>query len=79
MTEAADPPTFDEPAAADDAPDEPTAANEMVEIIKTVAYALLIALFLRVLFFQPFTIPSESMAPNLLKGDYIIVTKFAYG
>ena len=78
MTEAADPPTFDEPAAAD-APDEPTAANELVEIVKTVAYALLIALFLRVLFFQPFTIPSESMAPNLLKGDYIIVTKFAYG
>ncbi|MDB5429638.1 MAG: signal peptidase [Caulobacter sp.] len=79
MTEAADAPTFDEPASLDEGPDQPTAANEFVEIVKTVAYALLIALFLRILFFQPFTIPSESMAPNLLKGDYIIVTKFAYG
>jgi signal peptidase I len=44
-----------------------------------VVYALLIALFLRVLFFQPFTIPSESMEPALLRGDYIIVTKWSYG
>jgi signal peptidase I len=55
------------------------AVNEIVEIIKTVVYALLIALFLRVLFFQPFTIPSASMEPNLLEGDYIIVSKFSYG
>src|SRR5215211_1651192 len=55
------------------------AANEFVEIIKTVVYALLIALFLRVLFFQPFTIPSASMEPNLYEGDYIIVSKYAYG
>jgi len=38
-----------------------------------------IALVLRVLLFQPFTIPSASMVPNLLKGDYIIVSKFSYG
>ena len=55
------------------------AVNETVEIIKTVAYALLIALVLRVLLFQPFTIPSASMEPNLFEGDYIIVSKFAYG
>jgi signal peptidase I len=55
------------------------AANEVVEIIKTVVYALLIALFLRVIFFQPFTIPSASMEPNLYEGDYIIVSKFTYG
>jgi len=54
-------------------------ANEIVEIIKTVIYALLIALFLRVIFFQPFTIPSASMEPNLYEGDYIIVSKFTYG
>jgi signal peptidase I len=54
-------------------------ANEVVEIIKTVVYALLIALFLRVLFFQPFTIPSASMEPNLHEGDYIVVSKFSYG
>ena len=31
------------------------------------------------LFFQPFTIPSASMEPNLYEGDYIIVSKFSYG
>jgi len=61
------------------APEKSGAMNEFVEIVKTVAYALLIALFLRVLFFQPFTIPSASMEPTLLEGDYIIVSKFSYG
>jgi signal peptidase I len=55
------------------------ALNEFVEIVKTVVYALLIALFLRVLLFQPFTIPSASMEPTLLEGDYIIVSKYSYG
>ena len=56
-----------------------TPVNEMIEIGKTVLYALLIALVIRVLLFQPFTIPSASMEPNLLQGDYIIVSKYAYG
>ena len=55
------------------------AAHELIELFKTVFYALLIAFLLRVILFQPFTIPSESMEPTLLKGDYIIVSKFAYG
>lgn len=55
------------------------AVAETIEVIKTVVYALLIALFLRVIFFQPFTIPSASMEPNLYEGDYIIVSKFSYG
>src|SRR6201986_691155 len=54
------------------------ATNEMVEVGKTVFSALLIALVLRVLLFQPFTIPSASMEPTLLEGDYIIVSKYAY-
>jgi signal peptidase I len=58
---------------------ENAALAEIIEIVKTVAYALMIALFLRVIFFQPFTIPSASMEPNLLEGDYLIVTKFSYG
>ena len=66
-------------AKTSDAPDKSGAMNEFVEIVKTVAYALLIALFLRVLFFQPFTIPSASMEPTLLEGDYIIVSKYSYG
>ena len=55
------------------------AGHEAFELTKTIVFALLIALFLRVIFFQPFTIPSASMEPNLLKGDYIIVSKFSYG
>lgn len=53
--------------------------NEFVEIIKTVAFALLIALVLRIVLFQPFTIPSASMEPNLYEGDYIVVSKWTYG
>ena len=78
-TDAANPPA--DSAAADAAP--PTKAQaakgELIEIGKTVGYALLIALAIRIFLFQPFTIPSASMEPNLLAGDYIIVSKFAYG
>jgi len=60
-------------------PEKSGAVNEIVEIFKTIFWALLIALVLRVIFFQPFTIPSASMEPNLYEGDYIIVSKFSYG
>ncbi len=56
-----------------------SAVHETVEVIKTVFFALLIAFVLRVLLFQPFTIPSASMEPNLLEGDYIVVSKWSYG
>src|ERR1700710_1502956 len=59
-------------------PQKSGAMSELVEIVKTVVYALAIALFIRVLFFQPYTIPSASMEPNLYQGDYIIVTKWTY-
>ncbi|CAN5186221.1 signal peptidase I [soil metagenome] len=59
--------------------EERSAGSESVEIVKTVVFALLIAFILRVLLFQPFTIPSASMEPNLYEGDYIIVSKFSYG
>ena len=58
---------------------EKSASNETVEVIKTIVFALLIALVLRVLLFQPFTIPSASMEPNLYEGDYIVVSKWSYG
>lgn len=58
---------------------EASASSETVEIIKTIVFALLIALVLRVLLFQPFTIPSASMEPNLYEGDYIVVSKWSYG
>jgi signal peptidase I len=47
--------------------------------VKTIVYALALALIVRILLFQPFTIPSESMVPTLLKHDYIFVNKFEYG
>lgn len=53
--------------------------SELFDIIRTVVYALLIALVVRVFAFQPFTIPSASMEPNLYEGDYIVVSKWSYG
>ncbi len=57
------------------------AKNEsgIVETIKTVVYALLIAGAFRTLLFQPFWIPSESMKDTLLVGDFVFVNKMAYG
>jgi signal peptidase I len=49
------------------------------ELILTVVYALLIALVIRTLAFEPFNIPSGSMTPTLLTGDYVFVSKFSYG
>ena len=56
-----------------------TFRQEVVETFQTVVYALLIAFVLRVVLFEPFTIPSASMEPGLLVGDYIIATKWNYG
>jgi len=49
------------------------------ENVKTIIYALLIAVFIRSIFFQPFYIPSSSMEPNLLVGDRLFVSKYSYG
>lgn len=51
----------------------------IMETIKTVVYALLIAGAIRTLLFQPFWIPSGSMKSTLLIGDFMFVNKFAYG
>src|ERR1041384_6605430 len=49
------------------------------ETIKVVAQALLIALVVRTVLFQPFNIPSGSLVPTLLIGDYLFVSKYSYG
>ena len=51
----------------------------ILETIKTIVYALLIAGVFRTLFFQPFWIPSGSMKDTLLIGDFLFVNKMAYG
>jgi len=53
--------------------------KKIIDNIKTLFYALLIALFIRSFFFQPFYIPSSSMEPNLLIGDRLFVSKYSYG
>jgi signal peptidase I len=49
------------------------------ETVSVIVQALLLALVIRSLLFQPFSIPSGSMRPTLLEGDYLFVTKWAYG
>ena len=53
--------------------------KKIIENIKTIIYALIIALIIRSFLFQPFYIPSSSMEPNLLVGDRLFVSKYSYG
>jgi len=55
------------------------ATGGVVETVKTVVYAVLIALVVRTVAYEPFNIPSGSMVPTLLVGDYLFVSKFSYG
>jgi signal peptidase I len=54
-------------------------SSGLSETIKTLVYAVVIALFIRTFFYEPFSIPSASMVPTLLVGDYLFVSKFSYG
>ena len=57
----------------------PAKKNETWETIKSIALFVGIFLAFRILLFQPFTIPSASMEPQLLVGDYVVVSKYSYG
>lgn len=64
---------------AKDSGSQKSARQENVELLKTLAWAVAIALVIRSLFFEPFHIPSGSMKNNLLIGDYLFVSKYSYG
>jgi signal peptidase I len=55
------------------------AFSEFWEIVKTLLWAAVIAIVIRTFAYEPFNIPSGSMIPTLLEGDYLFVSKMAYG
>jgi len=59
--------------------EERSTERRFSETVITILEALLIALAIRSFLFQPFNIPSASMEPTLLIGDYLFVSKFSYG
>jgi signal peptidase I len=60
-------------------PDDRSRRRQLTDLARTIGAALLLALVLRVVLFQPFTIPSDSMEPLLRKGDYLVIWKWSYG
>ena len=53
--------------------------NDGPSTLLMLVYALLLALVLRTFAYEPFNIPSASMVPNLLIGDFLFVSKYSYG
>ncbi len=53
--------------------------ESMSDTIKTIIYAVIIAMLIRSFLFEPFRIPSGSMYPNLYVGDFLFVSKYTYG
>jgi len=64
---------------ADKTKSQKHAEGGLGETVKVILQALAIALVVRTLLFQPFNIPSGSMIPTLLIGDFLFVSKYSYG
>jgi len=62
-----------------DSKDKKAEGEGLMETIRVIVQALLLAGAVHIFLFQPFTIPSGSMIPTLLVGDYLFVSKFSYG
>ncbi|MDI9408797.1 MAG: signal peptidase I [Candidatus Pacebacteria bacterium] len=58
---------------------QPKPVSGVVEFVKSILYALVIVFLVRSFGFEPFNIPSSSMVPTLVVGDYLFVSKFSYG
>ena len=71
--------TTQPPASKNAQAQKATTQGGTVETIKTIVYAVLIALVVRTVLVEPFNIPSRSMLPTLLVGDYLFVSKYSYG
>src|SRR5438046_10061422 len=71
--------TKSETMAADAAPPARKRKSVVREYAEAIFIAILLALVIRTLIIQAFTIPSGSMMDTLLVGDYILVNKFLYG
>lgn len=59
--------------------DHKNAEQEWMELFKTALWAVILAVTIRAVAYEPFNIPSGSMKPTLLVGDYLFVSKFSYG
>jgi signal peptidase I len=72
-------PIADAPALAPQAPEPMSAKEEAVDTARFLAWLVVAVIIFRSFFLSPFNIPSESMQPRLLIGDYLLVNKMAYG
>src|SRR6185436_15347387 len=55
------------------------ARSSVKDTVRVIIHALILAFIVRIFLYQPFNIPSGSMIPTLLVGDYLFVSKFSYG
>ena len=67
------------PSAPPPAPEPMSAKEEAIDTVRFLAWLIVAVVIFRSFFLSPFNIPSESMQPRLLIGDYLLVNKMAYG